>query len=530
VKALHFIESHPLGYPLAGRIDQYLYPYYKADIEKGVLTPQEAQELIELLFIKWSSPLLLYGAEAAKTRPGYQAQPTFCLGGVDAEGRDASNELTYLFLEAAESLNITSDLVLLCHPRETPYALKMKAAELNGLGLAVPKLFNTEVIKAALMEQGFSAEEARVGWIQGCTEPYGPGCKQYGHSAASIINLPMALEAVLFNGRKRMPDQPMSGELVGVETGDPCQFSSFDDFMGALKIQIAQQIRDGHIAGSWVEWVQARHFPLMLQSLFTDACIERGLTAQAGGAKINVGPGIVPCGGLATTADSLAAIKKLVFEEKKISMEELLRAIDANFEGYETVRQMLINHAPKFGNDIDYVDNLAAEILRFTNNEAKSHITPLGNRNVLSTCRPMSNATEGARVWATPDGRKAGTPLSNHLGPTEGMDVNGPVAHINSMTKLELDGHWGAVHNMYFVNIDSKEKLHRMVHLIDLYFSRGGYHLQLNCQDKGVLIDAQKHPERYRGLMVRVAGYAAYFVDLPESIQDQIIGRTSMHV
>ena len=300
--------------------------------------------------------------------------------------------------------------------------------------------------------------------------------------------------------------------------------------MGAVKAQIAQQMLDGHIASSWAEWVQARHFPVLLQSLFTDACIERGLEANAGGAKINVGPGIVPAGGLATLADSLAAIKKFVFEEKKMSMKELLQAIEANFEGYDTIREILIKQAPKFGNDIDYVDDIAREIFQFVNNEAMKHVTPLGNRNVASTCRSVSNITEGARTWATPDGRKAGMPLSNNIGPTDGLDINGPTASINSLTKLDFSTHFGAIHNLYFVNVDDEEKMHGMIDLIEVFFSRGGYHVQINCQGKEVFIDAQKHPEKYRGLVVRVAGYVAYFVELPKELQDQIIGRTSHYV
>ena len=192
------------------------------------------------------------------------------------------------------------------------------------------------------------------------------------------------------------------------------------------------------------------------------------------------------------------------------------------------MRDILIKQAPKFGNDIDYVDDLAREIFQFVNAEARMHVTYLRNRNVASTCRPVSNITEGARTWATTDGRKAGMPFSNHIGPTDGMDTNGPTANINSVTKLDFDRHWGAVHNLYFVNVDDEEKMHNMIDLVDVFFSRGGYHIQVNCQDKRVFIDAQKHPENYRGLMVRVAGYVAYFVELPKHVQDEIIHRTSL--
>jgi formate C-acetyltransferase len=528
--ALLYIEGTGPVYTV-GRFDSYIFPYYQADILNGSLTPKKAQELIECLYVKLTGNIMFYSADSSRTAPGYRGFETISLGGVDNKGKDASNELSYLCLDAAESVRtIAPDLVLLCHPRETPYALKMRAAELNALGLGTPKFINTETLKTELMNVGYSAEEASVGWVQGCTEPYGPGCKQYGHSAGCNVNLPMALEAVMFNGRKRTPNQSGSGELLGVETGDPSHFNNFTDFMCAVKTQIAQQIRDGHIASSRAEWVQARHFPVLLQSLFTDGCVERGLEANAGGAKINVGPGIVVAGGLATLADSLAAMKKLVFEEKKMSMEELFQAIDANFEGFTTTREIFTKQAPKFGNDIDYVDDLAREIFQFINDEAMKYFTPLGNRNVASTCRSVSNITEGARTWATPDGRKAGMPFSNNIGPTDGLDVNGPIASINSLTKLDFNRHFGAIHNLYLVNVDDEEKIHKMIDLIDVFFSRGGYHVQINCQGKEVFIDAQKHPEKYRGLMVRVAGYVAYFVELPKELQDQIIGRTSHYV
>jgi len=511
-----------------GRIDQYLYPYYKADVEKGILTREQTQELIELLFIKLTGTVMFWSSSGARCSPGYKPTQTICIGGVNTEGRDATNELSYVILDAAESVRtIQPDIVLLTHPRETPYALKRKGADLNALGLGIPKLENTETIKAQLMSIGYTLEEAKIGWVQGCSEPEGPYAKQYGHTDSFMLNLPMALECVLFRGRKRMPDQPGSGEMLGLDLGDPTKFENFDDFMEAVKKELARQILDGHNATSWAEWVSARHFPLLLQSILTDACIERGLPTNAGGARIYVGPGVVVAGGLATLADSLAVIKKLVYEEKKVSMAELVRAVDANFSGYETLRDTVRNKVPKYGNDNDYVDQIAKDIYNFVSVEAKKHTTALGNKNFATTTWPMSNMFEGAKTWATPDGRKAGEPFSNHLGPTDGLDVNGAVGNINSVTKLDHDRQFGIIHNLYFVNIDSDAKINDMLNLIDYFFSRGGHHVQINCQDKRVFIEAKKHPEKYRGLMVRVAGYVAYFVELSEELQDQIIGRTS---
>ena len=512
-----------------GRFDQFMYPYFKSDMEKGELAAEEAKELIECLFLKLSSNSFLCDNVTVERSAGLLAGQTISIGGVDREERDASNEISYLVLEAVKSVRTPQpDITLLCHPRETPYDLKWKGAELVALGLGMPKFISTETLKTQLMAVGYSLEEARIGWIRGCTEHYGPGCIQFGYPSATKINPAIAVEVVFYNGRKRMPDQQMSGERVGVETGDPRQFKTFDEFLAAVKTQIRQQIRDGHIAACYIDKVRMSCLPLPLQSLFTESCIERGKWVNAGGARINGGPGMPMSGGIATIADSLAAIKKLVYEERKISMNELIRAIDANFEGHESLRQMLIHDAPKYGNDNDYVDNLARQIWQFYCAEVRKQVTPLGNRNEPNDSITRSYAAAGAFTWATPDGRKAGLPLSNHVGPTEQRDISGPVAHIKSVTKLGLDSSFGTVHNMYFTNIDRRERLHQMVDLIDLYHSLGGHHLQINCQDKDVLIDAQKHPEKYPSLLIRVAGYMANFVELPRHMQDEIINRTSL--
>ncbi|MFH1650524.1 MAG: pyruvate formate lyase family protein [Chloroflexota bacterium] len=527
VMALMHIEGTGSVYTI-GRLDQYLYPFYRADIDNGIITPLEAQELLELLFIKLTGTVMFWSAAGARSSPGYKATQTLCIGGVDADGRDASNELSYLVLDAAKSVRtIQPDIVLLSHPRETTYALKMKAAELNALGLGIPKIENTETIKTQLMDVGYTLEEARTGWVQGCSEPEGPHAQQYGHAASCLLNLPMALETVFYNGRKRMPGQPGSGEVLGLEPGGLEQYKTFDDLLAAVKQQLRQQILDGHTATSVAEQVSAQHFPLPLQSLFTNACIERGLPTNAGGAKITIGPGIVLAGGLATLSDSLAAIRRLVYDEKQSTLAELAKAIDANFEGYETLRDTLRHKMPKFGNDDDYVDEIARDIYNLVSDEPKKLVTFLGNRNFAMTAWPMSNMFEGAKTWATPDGRKAGEPFSNHVGPTDGQDVNGAVGNINSVTKLDHDRQFGVTHNLYFVNVDREAKMHEMLALVEYFFSRGGHHVQINCQDKRVFIEAKKHPEKYRGLMVRVAGYVAYFVELSEELQDQIIRRTS---
>lgn len=512
-----------------GRFDQYMYPFFKADLEKGTLTEEEAQELIEHLYINLTNTVFLYDTQTAYHSAGYTQYQTMSLGGVDSSGKDASNELSLLCLDAAKVVRTSQpDIVILCHPRETPYKLKMKGAELVQLGLGLPKFHNTETIKTELMQLGYSREDASLGWVKGCSEPFGPGGKQYGHAAGTFINMPLSLEMVFFNGRKRTPNQKGSGEMLGLATGDPTNFKSFDQFMNAFKKQVTRQIQDGHIAGSYAELIQAQHFPLIMQSLLTDDCIGRGLAANAGGALINVGPGCAFTGGWGTVADSLAAIKKLVYEEKKISMADLVKAIDTNFEGYENIQQMLMNDAPKYGNDIDYVDELAREIFQFAADEVRKCTGVFGNKDVPATHVSTAHFIFGTFVWATPDGRKAMERFSDNVGPADQRDREGPIAHINSVTKLGLEKHIGSIHNMYLTNVDSDEKRQKMIDLIDAYHSRGGHHLQINCINKEILLDAQKHPEKYPTLMVRVAGYVTYFVDLSKMVQDGIIARTSV--
>ncbi|MDP2659357.1 MAG: pyruvate formate lyase family protein, partial [Dehalococcoidia bacterium] len=496
-----------------------------------VLTKEKAQELIEHLFLNMTNNLFLYDSLTAVGAAGFSQFQVISLGGIDANGKDASNELSYLCLDAVKAVRtVQPDIVLLCHPRETPYELKMKAADLVQLGLGLPKFINTETNKIQLMELGYTRAEASLGWIRGCSEPFGPGSKQYGHTAGSFVNVPLSLEMVLFNGVKRSPGQNGSGQRLGLPTGDPTAFETFDQFMDAFKKQISKQIEDAHIAGSYMELAQAGPFPQMLQSLLTDDCIGRCLPANAGGARITVGPGMSFPGGWATVGNSLAAVKKLVYEERKISMGDLVKAIDANFDGYRDIQQMLVNDAPKFGNDDDYVDDLTREIFVFANGEARNHVGPLGNRNTPGTDVSVAHIAHGNFVWATPDGREAGAPLSDNVGPMTQTDKEGPVAHINSVTKLGLERQFGSIPNLYVTNLDSDEKKHRLIDLVDAYHSRGGHHLQANCVDKNVLLDAQQHPEKYPTLMVRVAGYVAYFIDLSKKVQDQIIGRTSIRL
>jgi pyruvate formate-lyase/glycerol dehydratase family glycyl radical enzyme len=523
------MEGPGMAYTI-GRLDQLAYPYYRADLEKGDITEQEALEILELFFLKISGNLWLCDSVTAARAAGLFPGQTVCIGGTDARGHDASNELSYLILEATKSVRtVQPDIAMLVHPRETPYELKMKGAELVALGLGMPKFISTETLKAQMMAVGFSLKEARSGWIRGCTEFYGPGGRQYGYPSGAKFNVGLCLECALYNGKKRMPGQNMSGQVLGPETGDPRGFKTFDAFRDAIKRQITRQLRDAHSAAMYAEKVKIETLPLLLQSLTTESCIEKALSAHAGGADIRTGPSLSIMGGIATVGDSLAAIRYCIYDKKTLTWDRLLAAIDADYVGYEDVRQQLID-APKFGNDDDYADALAVEIWQYFCDECHKLKLPFGERVLPSSSIATGYAAAGEFTWATPDGRKAGTPLSCHVGPSEGRDTHGPFAHIRSVTKLGLDTGFGTIHNMYFVNVDSRERLHQLIDIVDTYFSMGGHHIQINCQDKETYLDAQAHPEEYPTLIVRVSGYNANFVELPKYNQDEIISRSELNV
>ncbi|MBR5490269.1 MAG: hypothetical protein IKV79_03240 [Oscillospiraceae bacterium] len=493
-----------------------------------MITKEQAQEILELFFLKISSNLLLFDQVTAAYAVGFFPGQTVSIGGTDSKGRDASNELSYMILEATKSIRTTQpDIAMLVHPRETPYELKLKGAELAALGLGMPKFINTETLKSQLMAVGYTLEEARAGWIRGCTEFYGPGGKQYGYPAGGKLNLGLSLECALYNGIKRMPGMNMSGQLVGLETGDPRDFKTFDEFMVALKRQITQQLRDAHSASMFAEKVKIEALPLLIQSLTTDTCIKNGLTAPAGGAEIRVGPSISLMGGIATVADSLSAIKHCIYDTGMLTWDKLLEAIDADFVGYEDIQKML-KDAPKFGNDDDFVDRFAVEVWQYYCGECEKLKLPFGESIVPQSSIATGYTAAGLQTWATPDGRNAGAPLSCHVGPSENCDVHGPYAHLKSVAKLGLDRGGGTIHNMYFVNIDAKERLHQLIDVVDTYFSLGGHHIQFNCQDKETYRAAQHRPEEYPTLMVRVSGYNAYFVELPKYNQDEIINRSEL--
>ncbi len=504
-----------------GRFDYILYPYYKKDKEEGNLTEQQALELLECFYIKNFEMNHLFDLECATYFSGYSITENLMLGGQTEDGENAVNELSYLCLEAESRMKLTQPAISVKVNRSTPRDFLLKACEVVRMGGGKPSFFNEEVAISQLLSDGVSLKDARNWAIVGCVEATSIG-NTYGWTNAAMFNLGKCLELALNQGKCRL-----SGKQLGPATKDPKSFTSFEEVMEAFKTQVAYFVKHMVISLNAIDIAHGELCPLpFLSSVMNDA-IEKGKDISQGGARYNfTGPQAV---GIADVADSLATIKKLVFEDKEIDMSELIEALDCNFEGKEELRHILINRAPKYGNDIEYVDSIAKEVGIIYCKEVAKYKNPRGG-NYRPGIYPVSaNVPLGLRVGALPNGRKAKVPLADGISPTHGSDQKGPTAVLKSAAKLDhIRATNGTQLNQWLTPgiLEGEKGLQRFVDLIKGYFDLGGFHVQFNVVSKDMLKDAQKHPDNYKTLMVRVAGYSAYFVELDKSLQNDIIGRT----
>jgi len=504
-----------------GRFDQYMYPYYKKDLDNNEISVEDAKELLQCFFIKCSEVGgKLYDLKNAQLYAGNPYGETITLGGIKEDGEDAVNELSYLCLDAIAELKLPHPEIAVRIHNKTPDEFLLKVCEVIKLGCGFPKLFNDEVIIQSLLSQGVPLEDARNYCIIGCVEPEVPH-KTNGWHNAGLINLAKCLELALNDGVCRL-----TKKQLGPRTGDPRLFSSFEDVLRAFKLQLEYFIRQLVIAVNICDKAHMSFDPQPLASILIDDCLDKGLDWVRGGAHYNW-TGIQGIG-FANVVDSLAAIKKLVFEDKKITMHELIEALDNNFEGRDHLRSMLLD-APKYGNDDDYVDMIGNVIVRMLYNIVKRFKNPRGGCYRIGLYGLTSNIPFGKVVGALPDGRKACEPLADNISPMRGRDRQGPTAVFKSVAKLDL----ARVQNGALLNVKlspwilrTQDDVTKLASLIRAYFDLGGFHVQFNVISKEVLIDAQKHPEKYPNLLVRVSGYCAYFVELSKEVQDDIIART----
>ena len=506
-----------------GRIDQYLYPYYKQDIEEGRLTKEAAQELLECLWVKLAEIVPLWSQWKVVYIAGYQQFLKVCCGGVTERGEDAVNELSYMILQAAIDLRLYQPALAVRYNKgKNPDSFLRKAVELLALGTGEPPIFNDEIGIRMALGMGATLAEAYNWTPGGCVEVYLPG-KLSLWPDFSKINLGSIVEFVMLDGIYRLNNTRMPVP----KTGDPGKFKTFSEFKDAIKIQLAHLVREIAEMGQILVGISQELRPLPVASLTFEDCIENAKDYQCGGAKYNLGPACVMVG-VADLVNSMATVKKLIYDDKKLTWDKLLQALDDDFEGHEEIRQMCLS-APKYGNDIDEIDDLATDIFKFAADEVGKYTGLTGGKMVSGLFPVTANVPLGKVVGALPSGRKAWQPLADGLSPMQGTDTKGPTAILKTVSKIDHAMHVsGTLLNMKFDPSLFKDErgIRDFMGLIKSMCDLGIYHIQCNVVNNETLRAAQKEPEKYRDLMVRVAGYSAYFVELAKDVQDDIIART----
>lgn len=514
-----FMEQNAASYN-PGRMDQYLYPFYKKDIAAGRLTHDQTQELFDCLWIKYAEPCLFQDGKTAEFASGYNMFQNACCGGITENGQDAVNDLSYMMLQAMQDVKLYQpSLSVRYHAGKNPTSFLRKIAELVKEGTGFPAIHNDEVGIKMLLKKGVTLKEAYNWNPCGCVETNLMG-KLRGYTAIADVNLGSMVEFALTNGVFRK-----TGQTLGIQTGKANEFKTFDDLIIAVKAQISNVIKVIAEANSVLETTWNDR-PVPVASLTFKDCIESATDYTWGGAKYATGNGII-LDGVADFINSLSAINQLVFEEKRLSWDTLLDALDKDFKGYEEI-QLMCQNADKYGNDIASVDAIASEMFAFMADEIDQYDTPHGK--MTSGILPVSaHVPLGLVVGALPSGRKAWTTLTDGLSPTGGTDVNGPTAVLKSVSKIPHDMFVsGTLLNMKLDPsfLADDRGLRNLMWLIRSMCDLGIYHVQFNVVSADTLRAAQAAPEKYRDLLIRVAGYTAYFVELGKDVQDEIIGRT----
>ena len=550
-----------------GRFDQYMYPYYKKDVERGALTREYAQELMDCIWVKLNDLNKCRDAASAEGFAGYSLFQNLIAGGQNSEGEDVTNDLSIMCIQASMHVRLPQPSLSVRVWNGSPHEFLIKAAELTRTGIGLPAYYNDEVIIPALQNRRLSLADARDYNIIGCVEPQKAGKTEGWHDAA-FFNMCRPLELVFSNGMDK-------GEMVGIPTGDVTQMNTFEEFFDAYKKQMEYCISLLVNADNAIDVAHAERCPLPFLSCMVDDCLKKGKSVQEGGAVYNfTGPQGF---GIANMADGLFAVRQLVYDEKKISMKELKEALIWNYDkgldaqsagdiGTEILKAMkaagrnvdastaaavlnsligmkpepdklsrfkeihdMIDEVPKFGNDIPEVDYFAREVAYTYTKPLQNYKNPRGGQFQAGLYPVSANVPLGGQTGATPDGRYAHTPVADGVSPSAGKDVKGPTAAASSVARLD---HFivsnGTLFNQKFhpSALSGREGLEKFVALIRSYFDQKGMHMQFNVVDRQTLLDAQEHPEKYKHLVVRVAGYSALFTTLSRSLQDDIIRRT----
>jgi len=513
------LESDGLGVS-TDRFDKLVYPFYNKDLNEGKITKEKAQEIIECLWIKFFETMKVYDLQNATYFSGYSLGQIITIGGVDENGRDDTNEITYLCIDAENNLDLTQPNLAVRINKNTPDSFLFRVCSHIAKGTGKPSLFNDEVIIPSMMSAGISLEDSRRYALIGCVEPGSPG-RSYGWSNASMFNLAKCFELATNNGRCRL-----TNKQVGPQTGLLKDFKSSNELFEAYKRQVEFFIEHMIVSINAIDFAHQERLPLPFLSALYEDCLNKEMDVCCGGAKYNfTGPQGV---GVADVADSFIALENFIFKGHRISAEEMQKALDRDFEGYEKLRLDLLKE-DKYGNDLDYVDDLAVEIGRHYCKYVAKYKNARDGRFQGGLYPVSANVPMGMDVGALPDGRKSKTPIADGVSPAIGADLNGPTAVLKSVSKLDhMAASNGTLLNQKF-NPDilkTPEQIEMFMGLIRTYFELGGWHVQFNVVSADTLKKAQKNPEEYKNMLVRVAGYSAFFVDLDSSLQENIIQRT----
>ena len=503
-----------------GHIDQHLWPFYKKGIEDGTLTREKAKELISCFWIKFNNqPAPPKVGVTALESGTYNDFTNINIGGIDREGRNAVNEISYMILEVQEELHELQPGLSVHIAKVTPDDFILAATKVIRQGHGYPSVFNPDTYTKELMRQGKSREDANEGGCSGCIEVGAFGKEAY--ILTGYLNTPKILEITLNNGL-----DPVSGKKLGLETGDPRTFTSYEQLYEAYHRQMLYFVNMKLAVNNYIERMFSLYAPATFLSLFIDDCIEKGQDYYSGGARYNTT--YIQCTGLGTITDCLSTLKTHVFETGRYTMDEILKAVAANWEGEEKMRQYIINHTPFFGNDNDEADAIAVKVYDDLVDAIEGHPNTRGGKTQLNMLSTTCHNYFGSVCGASVNGRMAKFAISDGTSPAHGADTQGPTSVVKSLGKLDQTKSGGTLLNVRFVPemMKSEEDLRKLGSLIRTYFNMGGHHIQFNVVDTETLHDAQKHPERYRDLLVRVAGYSDYFNDMTPQLQNEIIART----
>ena len=515
-------ETNPWDSFTPGRLDQHLFPFYIRDVEDGKLTRQEAKELLEAFWLKFNN-------QPAVPKVGVTLEESFTyndfakinLGGLRADGSDAINELSYLILEVLDDMRTLQPNTAVLVSSRSPEQFVVNALKVVNPGFGEPPFFNFDGVVIKMLRQGKSLKDARECGVSGCIETGALGKEAY--VLTGYLNTPKILEITLNNGV-----DPQTGKKIGISTGEPRDYGDFEELFNAFTEQLKFFVSVKTSGNDIIESLFAEHLPVPFLSLWLGDCVEKATDYNSGGARYN--NSYIQVVGLGTVADSLASLRYNVFEKKFFKMGDVLAALSRNYEGHEAMRQTFLNKTPKYGNDDPYVDGIARWIVNTANDIIESHPpTPVRKASRRAYFLPTTaHVYFGKVTGATPDGRRSGIPVSEGVSPVQGADRKGIAAAFSSVARIDWDQTGGALLNQKLSPdlLIGDEDLRKMVHMIRTFFIMGGHHVQFNVVSAELLREAQARPQDFQDLMVRVAGYSDYFVNLPKGLQDEIIART----